>query len=372
MNFRENRRHFRKLIILTLRFAVWATCCSQVALAQPNAESPASSPGELALLALPAAGRPIEVRASFQLLSISQIRDEVEEVAFSGVLTLVWHDARQAFDPAQEGTDERVFSGAYQFNELSPGWYPQVTLVNTSGHYESKAVLLRVKPDGTSTLSEKLEAVAKVDLDERRLPFDRQQLVLAFRVFGFDASEVVFHADPHATSADELMTRLPQWTVEGVSASIRKLNIVKAAHTDIASAFVVTIDVKRKPMFMLRLVVLPMGLIVVLSWSVFWMDRSSVGDRMSVSFVGILSAVAYQITLVGIVPNVSYFTLMNEFLSLSFLLMCATVVINLWVAYADSQGSDVGDRIDRCCRWIFPLVYIGLNALAVLVMFYFV
>jgi hypothetical protein len=63
---------------------------------------------------------------------------------------------------------------------------------------------------------------------------------------------------------------------------------------------------------------------------------------------------------------------MNEFLNLSFLLMCATVVINLYVAYADRRGTDVGDRIDRQCRWIFPLVYFGLNAIAVVVTFFFV
>jgi hypothetical protein len=108
-------------------------------------------------------------------------------------------------------------------------------------------------------------------------------------------------------------------------------------------------------------------LIVILSWSVFWMDRSSVGDRMSVSFVGILTAVAYQITLVGIVPNVSYFTLMNGFLNLSFLLMSATVVINLYVGIADRHGHERGDRIDRRCRWLFPLIYFGMIATMLIV-----
>jgi hypothetical protein len=372
MNSTGNWRQLRERLVTVGRFVVLAICCFQATAAQPIGESPGSSPSELSLLALPAVDGPIQISASFQLLSISQIRDEVEEVAFSGVLTLVWRDARQAFDPAREGTSERIFSGAYQFNEMSPGWYPQVTLVNVSSQFDSRAVLLRVQPDGTTTLIEKIEAVAKVDLDERRLPFDRQHLVLVFRVFGFDASEVVFHADPNATSTDDLMNRLPQWTVEGISASTRAVDVADADSNDVASAFLVTIAVKRKPMFMLRLVVLPMALIVALSWSVFWMDCSSVGDRMSVSFVGILAAVAYQITLVGIVPNVSYFTLMNEFLNLSFLLMCATVVVNLCVAYADRHGTDLGDRIDRQCRWIFPLVYVGLNAIAVVVTFYFI
>lgn len=362
----------RERLVMAIWLVVLAICCSQAVAAQSIVESPESSPSELAILARPAVDGPIPVRASFKLLSISQIMDEVEQVAFSGVLTLVWHDARQAFDPAREGASERLFSGAYQFNEMSPGWYPQVTLVNAAGQYDSRAILLRVEPDGTSTLSEKIEAVAKVDLDERRLPFDRQDLVLVFRVFGFEASEVVFQADPNATSTDDFMTRLPQWTVEGVSGSTRALDIANADSSDVASAFFVTMHVKRRPMFMLRLVVLPMTLIVLLSWSVFWMDRSSVGDRMSVSFVGILSAVAYKITLVGIVPNVSYYTLIGEFLNLSFLMMCATVAVNLYVAYADRQGTDPGDRIDRRCRWIFPLVFFGLNAIAVVVTFYFI
>lgn len=345
--------------------------CILVSTPRSIADTPQSPEGAIEFLSLPPADGPVLVRASFQLLSISQINDESEEVAFSGVLTLVWQDARQAFDPTQEGTNEKVYSGAYQFNELAPSWYPQVTLANAAGQYDSQAVILRVKPDGTSTLSEKIEAVAKVDIDIRRLPFDRQQLVLVFRAFGFDASEVAFQAEASSASADGSVTKLPQWTLAGVNASVRRLNATNTNRMGDASAFVVTMDVERLPLFMFRLVVFPLALIVMLSWSVFWMDRSSVGDRMSVSFVGILSAVAYQITLVGIVPNVSYYTLMNEFLNVSMLIMCATVVVNLYVAYADRCGEERGDRIDRHCRWVFPLVYFGLNAAAVVVAFVF-
>ena len=31
--------------------------------------------------------------------------------------------------------------------------------------------------------------------------------------------------------------------------------------------------------FLVRLVILPLTLMVMLSWSVFWMDRSLIGDR---------------------------------------------------------------------------------------------
>ena len=103
-------------------------------------------------------------------------------------------------------------------------------------------------------------------------------------------------------------------------------------------------------------------LIVMLSWSVFWMERSSLGDRISVSFIGILTAVTYQIVLSEILPQISYLTLIHGFLNLSFLIMCATVVINLVVGALDRKGmTELGDLVDYRCRWVFPLIYVVLN-----------
>ena len=62
-----------------------------------------------------------------------------------------------------------------------------------------------------------------------------------------------------------------------------------------------------------------------------------------------------------LLPRIAYITWMNAFLNVSFLMMVGTVVINLVVGVLDQQGrSEVGDRIDYRCRWIFPLVYFSL------------
>jgi hypothetical protein len=101
---------------------------------------------------------------------------------------------------------------------------------------------------------------------------------------------------------------------------------------------------------------------VMLSWSVFWMDTSSLGDRISVSFIGILTVVTYQVILSEILPKISYFTLINDgFLSFSFFIMCMTVIVNLRVGYLDRHGmSEAGDRFDHRCRWMFPAIYFGV------------
>ncbi len=130
-----------------------------------------------------------------------------------------------------------------------------------------------------------------------------------------------------------------------------------------AAMVVVGIEMKRQPFFMVRLVFIPPILIVLLSFAVFWMDRSSLGDRMAVSFVGILTAVAYQTMVSDLMPRISYFTLMNGVLNLSFFMMCATVVVNLRVGSLDNRGAHAeGERLDLRCRWLFPTVFVSLLA----------
>ena len=332
-------------------------CCTRMAAADPIPQTES-----LFLLAPPKQAGPVVVRARFEFHDILEINDGEETFEFSGVLTLVWNDPRQAFEPGIAGVDEKVFQGGYQFNEVSTGWYPQVVLVNESGSYQKSGVVLRVKPDGTSTLIETITATAEVDLNLRRYPFDNHRLEAVFEVLGFDRDEIVMEvASAYAGSllADDV--RIPEWSITGSGMATRDRAASYAGHRGVSSAFIASVDVERDSFFSIRLVVIPLTVIVLLSFSVFWMDRSSLGDRTSVSFIGILTGVAYQLVISDVLPHISYVTLIHSFLTLSFLTMCSTVVVNLAVGALDHRGKrELGDRVDHRCRWLFPLAYFGL------------
>ena len=359
-----------KLISMIVMLVVAVVCSARVTAAQPvgepDIEPSRTATSEPFLLAPPKEAGPVVVRARFELHDINEINDGAETFEFAGVLTLKWHDPRQAFDPAVVGVDEKIFQGAYQVNELATGWYPQVVLVNESGLYQKNGVVLRVQPDGTSTLIETLNATAKAEFNMRRFPFDGQRLEAVFEVLGFDRDEVLLQVESDAASSLASDVRLPQWTVTGARASVRDRAASYAGRRGVSLAFVVSVDVQRESFYLRRLVIIPLVVIVLLSFSVFWMDRSSLGDRLSVSFIGLLTAVAYQLVMSEQLPRISYVTLMHGFLNLSFLTMCATVVINLVVGALDRRGkSELGDRVDRRCRWIFPFTYFGLILLMV-------
>ena len=361
----EQERNSHPLQIF-VRMAVTAFLAAAVsgAIADPSAADP-----DLLSLPTPREGGPVVVRAGFDLQDINEIDDEAETFEFEGVLTLEWRDERQAFDPAAEGVHEKLYQGAYQFNEVFSGWFPQVVLMNESGLYEKHGVLLRVRPDGSLRLVEMVNAVAKTNLDLRAYPFDRQKLNAVFEVLGFDEEEVVLRpkaAGDASAPSGAAAVRVPQWNLERVGTSIRSHRGSHAGRLGVASTFVVSMYVERKSLFMVWLVIIPLFLIVILSWSVFWMDQSSLGDRVSVSFIGILTVVAYQIVLSEILPRISYLTLINGFLNMSFFIVCASVFVSLRVGSLDRRGETAtGDRIDRRCRWISPVIYDGLLLLVV-------
>lgn len=353
------------LITKAIALAVTLVGCTLMAAADPIAmdESVGSrtASSEPFLLAPPKEAGPVVVRARLELHDINEINDGAETFEFTGVLTLEWHDPRRAFDPAVVGVDEKIFQGGYQFNELATGWYPQVVLVNEAGLYQKNGVVLRIQPDGTSTLIETLNATAEAEFNMSRFPFDGHRLQAVFEVLGFGRDEVLLQVESDAASSLASDVRIPQWIITGVSVSVRDRSASYAGRRGVSSAFIMSVEVQRESFYTRRLVIIPLVVIVLLSSSVFWMDRSSLGDRLSVSFIGILTGVTYQLVISEQLPRISYVTLIHGFLSLSFLTMCATVVINLVVGVLDKRGKvELGDRIDRRCRWGFPLAYFGL------------
>jgi hypothetical protein len=276
-----------------------------------------------------------------------------------------WKDPRQAFDTAQAGVAEKLFSDPYHYTEQDPTWVPQVDLMNAYSPLETRSQLLRIAPDGTCLLVRAINGVAKIRLELDRYPFDQQQLALVFRAHGYSGNEVLLTPSATGVIWDPAALRVPQWTMHRIEPSAQTFTTQVLGRKVAVSTFVLTLDLARDPMHMMRLVLIPLALIVILSWSVFWMDRSSLGDRMSVSFVGILTAVTYQVIIADTLPDISYITFIHGFVNLSFLLMCLTVAVNLLVGVNDHKGrTSVGDRIDHLCRWLFPLSYtllLGIN-----------
>ncbi len=342
----------------------WPCFCLCISLALTAAST--GTRAEPFLIGPPGEDEPVKVSVGFFLSDVTAVDERREAFTFEAILTIKWQDPRQRFEPEAIGARERTYQGDYQFFEVFDGWWPQLILTNESDGFEAQAVLLRITPDGAATLLSEIHAVAEMPMELRRFPFDHQDFHAIFEVLGFGQNRVVLVPDPETTGVAEGGVSIAQWRLLDLRIAARDSNpVYEDGHDGALSQIVVTLEMARRPAHMLQVVVLPLTLLVLLTFSVFWMDRESLGDRMDISFIGILTVVAYQIIVSDAMPGIAYFTLMTGFLYSTYLVLAVGVVVNLVVSKLDRSGRrEAGDRLDRTCRWAVPAGFFGANVLS--------
>jgi len=351
-----------KTSVRILIYAMFLMLC-QIIAATASAQASDDPPF---ILGPPDSSEPIPIHIGFFLSDVTDVDEEREMFEFEAVLTASWRDERQAFDPKKLGVMEQVYQGAFQFNEVYNGWWPQLVLANKSGVFEREGEILRIKPDGSMTYVQVLDAVVKSEMNLHQFPFDQQSFEIIFKVLELDRSGVVLIPDLANSGNRRQGVGLAQWVFQDLTVSTLDHNLrFLDGYKERRSHLAVNINMTRNPSYMLLLVVVPLFILIMLSWSIFWMDGESLGNRMDISFLGILTIVAYQIMISGILPRIDYWTLMSVFLYLSLTSMAAGVVVNLYVSHLDRVGRAMeGNMVDRRCRWLFPAAYFSLNLIS--------
>lgn len=314
-------------------------------------------PAETDLRTPPDPDRPTPVRVGLFVEDLRDIDAVQASYRFRGVITISWCDPRLAFDPRVVGLDEQVFFGPAAEAEIERIWTTRGFPVNQVDEIRVTERVVRMRHDGTVSADLNITLRLGADYDLRRFPFDKQRLTLQVESFLWNARQVVFVADDTTTGfADDF--QIPEWTIAGVQAHVETVDVIRSSEP--FSRLVLAIDIKRKSGFYLWKVLLPLLLIVALSWSVFWMVEEKFGIRVRTSATGVLTVVAYQFVASQDLPRVGYLTLLDKIMVISFVLLAVTVVESYIVSRYQADDPDRARRIDRMARWIFPLGYAGL------------
>jgi hypothetical protein len=309
---------------------------------------------------------PTVVSIGFLLLDLNSINEREETFEFEAIVTLRWNDPRHAFDPVQAGVERKQFQGSFQFNETYTGWWPLIIVGNGAETTQVDVELLWIESDGSMTYIEKLHIEAEEPMDLRAFPFDQQSLRLYLQVLGHDSGEVQLVLDPNTNGISTQAMNIAGWTIEGVHSEISEAEIHPGYRI---SQFAGLLNVSREPFHLIALVVVPLTLLVTLTWSVFWMDKESVSDRINISFIGVLAVVAYQFVVQDAMPAISYFTLMDAFLISTLAIVGLGVAVNLIVDKLNQANRrELGDRVDYTCRWAFPLGFVVVNGIFALLL----
>ena len=118
------------------------------------------------------------------------------------------------------------------------------------------------------------------------------------------------------------------------------------------------LEVKRLSSYYIYKVIIPILLILSISWSVFWIDRSQLESKVNITMVALLSLIAYNLIMDEAIPKLDYLTFMDAFIFLSYLYTGAATILCVYSYYRYRKYRRKINLVDYYAKFVGPISYI--------------
>ena len=320
-------------------------CADVSAIQVPKAERPGAESG------------PTRVSVAIWLADISRIDSAEQTFSANLVFALSWQDPGLAH--GQPGVKR------YDLGNI---WHPKWAIANASAKLDPVfPEIAEVAGDGTVVYRQNFLGTFSQTLDLRDFPFDHDAFRIHFVAIGHRPEEIQFvpaekfvaaGLPSGAGIAQELTLR--DWKVAGFAARSLPYKVTPGFEF---AGYAFEFQAERLQQHYIVKVIIPLLLIVMMSWLVFWIDQNMASTQISVAVTSMLTLIAYRFALGSEVPKLPYLTDLDAIVLVStvlvFLALIEVLVTNLlWF----NERKDLSKAIDRYCRVLFPFAFIAASA----------
>ena len=121
------------------------------------------------------------------------------------------------------------------------------------------------------------------------------------------------------------------------------------------------IYLSRNPLGILQKAALPLAVVLILSYLVFYIPAHELSTAASLTVTALLAAIAFQWTLKDSLPRVSYLTLIDKLFYLVYIYIFYSMVVCI-VTYkfhhsGDLKQQNMSKQIDIYSRFVFPISF---------------
>jgi Neurotransmitter-gated ion-channel ligand binding domain len=296
---------------------------------------------------------PTQVSVGIWIVDINNIDSAQQNFTADIAIVLRWKDVRLA----HTGTGVVHYA-------LDQIWTPRVSIANETNSVVRKLPeSAEVEPDGTVIYRQRYVGSFTQPLRLQSFPFDRQSFRIQFVAIRYRPNEVMFMADENwirdglqkAAGISRSIT-LPDWTVEKWDAKPDDYALTPGLQY---SGYVFEFTASRNVQHYILKVILPLVLIVMMSWSVFWTEPTNSNTQFSIAVTSMLTLIAYRFAVDTQLPRLPYMTRLDIFFLVSTLLVFLSLIEVLVTTILDNNDQLVrAKKLDRYCRVIFPAVFL--------------
>lgn len=266
--------------------------------------------------AAPTQAHPAVVHIGLVIRNLTAIDEVRENWQVTGLLVAKWSDPSLRYRLRGRGQLYRDLPATI--------WKPGIEFTNEVTPTNFHFVDFYAEPDGTVVYTQTFNATLSTNLDLRRFPFDFQRLPLVVQARGDDLDRTIFRSDPQDSALPKrAYAGLAQWVPLSLT---EHLNAV-AGSASRANDVEFTLNVRRNPKSYIWKFIVPLLLLVVISWVTFWLSHEEfkTKDQLQSAIATLLIIVAFNITATSLLPRTEYITYIDALLFTCFVFVVVSI-----------------------------------------------
>lgn len=304
-------------------------------------------------------GKRIGVSIGVFLIDFARINLREESFDMAGYLDVRWTDPSLAL----AGAERRGMARRYRPGQV---WSPALEFVNAVEQVlAEREGDIYADDDGRCAQRIRFSHKFQSAFSLRRFPFDRQTLTVVVAPFDPIARDIALVIDQKRVGklSDASVT---DWDVGAVTARLEPTPGGEPGE----QRLLFETAIRRHATFYIWRVLLPMTLLVIASWTVFWFEPTNLQPQISTGLAILLSLVTFTYAVDFSLPKVAYLTFIDRYTLTAFAFVLGAIFTVSTIHVILRRGNaERGQAIQARCRRVFPLAFLAAVLTVALISF---
>lgn len=307
---------------------------------------------------------PVEVSATLYINKIYNIDSVNETYQIDGYMYYSWIDERVVFN-AEDSLVESMIYENERAKELmkSDFWIPAFELINVQGSKEDPNIRIEIHRDHKIEYVERFFDTFSTDMDYQKFPFDSQAFKVEIEAFSYDQSQLIFKNSeiyPKLDNENPSEIISEDWKITKLKDTITT-NSFEFSNNDVGaqktySRVIFRVEAERIYGYYLWQVLFPLMIIILASFSIFWIKEFSA--QIGVGFTLMLTVVAFNFYSASILPKLPYNTFIEYVIIVGYIFIFLGIIAVI-LNHRLNGNSDVDDKVKllKHYQYGFPITY---------------
>ncbi|MDF1658288.1 MAG: hypothetical protein P1U58_11800 [Verrucomicrobiales bacterium] len=293
-----------------------------------------------------------QVTARMIILNIEQIKGAEQSFTADIAFEAIWQD-----DRLKHNNKEKITK------KLSEIWHPDFQILNRQRVQTTFPEDAEISANGEVRYIQRVWGMFSQALQLKDFPFDTQKLEVTLLSPGNSPGSVLIQENAENPSRVSDTFSIADWEMVAWKSGATELPLFSGNGS--IPSFHTSVTMKRDSGYYFINVILPLFLIICMSWIVFWIPSSQMGPRISVSVTAMLTLTAYRFAIGASLPKIAYLTRLDWFiLGSSILVFISLIEVVVTSALVEKERQTLARKINHSMRWVAPTAFLLLALLS--------